>query len=317
MNIIMNEMNKIWKSKVTEEHIEKRLDKFLADIFPDKSRSYISKLIKDEFVLCNSNTAKASYKLKFMDSISVIFPELKNSSLEPCDIPLKFYYEDDYLAVIEKPPNIAVHTGAGINTPTLVNALLFHCKNLSGIGGILRPGIVHRLDKETSGVMIVAKNDYAHICLSDQFKNRTIKKSYIAIVFGKPKKDKGQIDYELGRDRNNRVKISNNTKSPRSALTKWVLKKSFENFSMIEAFPLTGRTHQIRVHLDLFGHPVVGDKLYGKGFSSNLSAELRKTVNRHLLHAQSIEFMHPKTNKSIKISSEIPDDFKIFFEAIN
>jgi len=314
----MNKMNnKIWESKVSGVDVEKRLDKFLAEIFPDKSRSYISKLIKDEFVLCNDKASKASYKLKLMDLISVTFPKLKDSSLEPYNIPINFFYEDDYLAVIDKPPNLAVHTGAGINTPTLVNALLFHCKNLSGIGGILRPGIVHRLDKETSGVMIVAKNDYAHTRLSDQFKNRTVKKSYLALVYGRPDDDKGEINYEIGRDKNNRIKISNNSRSPRNAHTKWQLKKAFEKFSLIEAFPLTGRTHQIRVHLDLIGHPVVGDKLYGKGFTGNLSVELKTMSTRHLLHAQSLEFVHPKTNNIIKIESQLPLDFENFLEVIN
>jgi len=304
--------NKIWQSKIIISQIEKRLDKFLVENFPEKSRSYITKLIKDEFVLCNGSSTKASYKLKLDDSISVAFPKLKDSSLEPFDIPLVFFYEDDYMAVIEKPPMIPVHTGAGINTPTLVNGLLFHCKNLSGIGGVLRPGIVHRLDKETSGVMIVAKNDYAHNRLSNQFKERKVKKSYFAIVYGVPDKDEGIINFEIGRDKNNRVKISNNSRSLRKAETRWRISRRFNNYSLIEAFPLTGRTHQIRVHLDLIGHPVVGDKVYGKGFAGSLDLELKKVTNRHLLHAGSIEFAHPASGEIMKITSEIPDDFNKF-----
>jgi 23S rRNA pseudouridine1911/1915/1917 synthase len=308
--------NKIWQSKIIISQIEKRLDKFLVENFPEKSRSYITKLIKDEFVLCNGSNTKASYKLKLDDSISVAFPKLKDSSLEPFDIPLVFFYEDDYMAVIEKPPMIPVHTGAGINTPTLVNGLLFHCKNLSGIGGVLRPGIVHRLDKETSGVMIVAKNDYAHNRLSNQFKERKVKKSYFAIVYGVPDKDEGIIDFEIGRDKNNRVKISNNSRSLRKAETRWRISRRFNNYSLIEAFPLTGRTHQIRVHLDLIGHPVVGDKVYGKGFAGSLDLELKKVTNRHLLHAGSIEFAHPASGEIMKITSEIPDDFNKFIDVL-
>jgi len=308
--------NKIWQSKIIISQIEKRLDKFLVENFPEKSRSYITKLIKDEFVLCNGSNTKASYKLKLDDSISVTFPKLKDSSLEPFDIPLVFFYEDDYMAVIEKPPMIPVHTGAGINTPTLVNGLLFHCKNLSGIGGVLRPGIVHRLDKETSGVMIVAKNDYAHNRLSNQFKERKVKKSYFAIVYGVPDKDEGIINFEIGRDKNNRVKISNNSRSLRKAETRWRISRRFNNYSLIEAFPLTGRTHQIRVHLDLIGHPVVGDKVYGKGFAGSLDLELKKVTNRHLLHAGSIEFAHPASGEIMKITSEIPDDFNKFIDVL-
>jgi len=308
--------NKIWQSKIIISQIEKRLDKFLVENFPEKSRSYITKLIKDEFVLCNGSSTKASYKLKLDDSISVAFPRLKDSSLEPFDIPLVFFYEDDYMAVIEKPPMIPVHTGAGINTPTLVNGLLFHCKNLSGIGGVLRPGIVHRLDKETSGVMIVAKNDYAHNRLSNQFKERKVKKSYFAIVYGVPDKDEGIINFEIGRDKNNRVKISNNSRSLRKAETRWRISRRFNNYSLIEAFPLTGRTHQIRVHLDLIGHPVVGDKVYGKGFAGSLDLELKKVTNRHLLHAGSIEFTHPASGEIMKITSEIPDDFNKFIDVL-
>lgn len=309
-------VNKIWQLEVESNYKDKRLDKFLVNSFPDLSRSYLVKLIKDGFVLCNDIEVKASYKLRLNDIIKILFPEIKHLSLEPFDLKLKFLYEDDDLVVLEKPPMLAVHGGSGIRTPTLVNGLLFQCKNLSGIGGVLRPGIVHRLDKETSGVMIVAKNDYAHRILSDQFRNRTINKTYIAIVYGVPNIEGGLIDYKIGRDLNNRIKISKNSKSLRIAETKWRKKEDLGDFSILEAFPLTGRTHQIRVHFDLIGYPIVGDKVYGKGFKSKIDNNLKKLCSRQLLHAQSIEFIHPRKNKVIKIQSDIPKDFNDFIEAL-
>ena len=308
--------NKFWQSKVGINDVNQRLDKFLAENHPDNSRTYITKLIRDEHILCNGLRTKASYKLKLYDLITISFPEIKKLDLEPFNINLNFHYEDDDLVVIEKPSMISVHSGAGINTPTLVNGLLYQCKNLSGIGGILRPGIVHRLDKETSGVMIVAKNDFSHINISNQFKNRSINKSYLAIVYGSPSRDEGLISLKIGRDMNNRIKISRNSKTLRIAETKWKKKETFQNYSLIEAFPLTGRTHQIRVHLESIGHPIVGDKVYGKNFKANMNPLLKSLTKRHFLHANSIEFIHPRSGKLIKIHSKTPEDFLLFLEAI-
>ena len=292
----------------------KRLDKVLSDNLKDKSRAYIVKLIKQGYVLCNDKERKASYLLRKNDFIKVHFPKPKIYDLQPIDIPIEFLFEDSDIAIINKPPFISVHHGSGINSPTLVNALMHHCDNLSGIGGIMRPGIVHRLDKETSGIIVVAKNDIAHKNLSDQFSKRQIKKTYLALVHGIPKDKEGLIKIGIGRDKKNKTKISNNSNSPKSAITGWRLKKAFDKFSLIEANPLTGRTHQIRVHLSLIGHPILGDKIYMKGLNSNIENGLKKIVKRHFLHAESLSFHHPRNNKVIKLSAKLPKELNSIIE---
>ncbi len=303
-----------WQFIVGVRAVSTRLDRFLSDNLTDKSRSYIAKLIKGGHVLCNNKKTKASYLLREKDLIIVSLPKLQAYDLEPVDIPIEFIFEDDDIAVINKPAPLSVHVGSGITDPTLVNALLYYCKNLSGIGGVMRPGIVHRLDKETSGIMVVAKNDLAHRNLSDQFSNREIKKSYLALVHGVPKDEKGLIDIEIGRDKNNKTKISQNSNSPKSAITEWELRKAFGKFSLIEAKPLTGRTHQIRVHLSLLGHPILGDKVYMKGFNSNIDNRLKKIVKRHFLHAESLSFRHPTNKGEIQLSAKLPRDLDTIME---
>ena len=306
--------NSSWQFIVGVRAVSTRLDRFLSDNLTDKSRSYIAKLIKGGYVLCNNKKTKASYLLREKDLIIVSPPKLQAYDLEPVDIPIEFIFEDDDIAVINKPAPLSVHVGSGITGPTLVNTLLYHCKNLSGIGGIMRPGIVHRLDKETSGIMVVAKNDLAHRDLSDQFSNREIKKSYLALVHGVPKEEKGLIDIEIGRDKNNKTKISQNSNSPKSAITEWELRKALGKFSLIEAKPLTGRTHQIRVHLSLLGHPILGDKVYMKGFNSNIDNRLKKIVKRHFLHAESLSFRHPTNKSEIQLSAKLPRDLDTIME---
>ena len=306
--------NPSWQFIVGVRAVSTRLDRFLSDNLTDKSRSYIAKLIKGGYILCNNKKTKASYLLREKDLITVSPPKLQVYDLEPVDIPIEFIFEDDDIAVINKPAPLSVHVGSGITNPTLVNALLYYCKNLSGIGGIMRPGIVHRLDKETSGIMVVAKNDLAHRNLSNQFSNREIKKSYLALVHGIPRDEKGLIDIEIGRDKNNKTKISQNSNSPKSAITEWELKEAFGKFSLIEARPLTGRTHQIRVHLSLLGHPILGDKVYMKGFNSNIDNRLKKIVKRHFLHAESLSFRHPTNKNEIQLSAKLPRDLDTIME---
>tara|TARA_Y100000590_G_scaffold103902_2_gene118159 strand:- start:10842 stop:11759 length:918 start_codon:yes stop_codon:yes gene_type:complete len=290
----------LWQFIVDDSNYGKRLDKVLSENLTDISRAYIAKLIKEGYVLCNDKNTKASYQVKKSDKIRVIFPKPQVTYLEPIAIPLEFLYEDQDIAVVNKPPFVSVHHGSGIKTPTLVNGLLYHCKNLSGIGGVLRPGIVHRLDKETSGVLVVAKNDIAHQNLTEQFAKRKVEKTYLALVHGVPKRMQGVIEHSIGRDKKNRTKISNNTNSPKSATTQWTVKKIFKEYSLLEAVPLTGRTHQIRVHFSLLGYPIVGDKIYTKK---------RKNISlRHFLHAESLSFLHPTTMKRVKFFANLPKD---------
>lgn len=287
----------------------KRVDVFLKEKL-DLSRSYISKLLKQKNILCNNNQIKPSYVLKENDFINIKIPEVKETKIVPIAGDLNIVFEDSDLIVLSKPANIVVHHGAGINSPTLVNHIIHYCKDLSGIGGELRPGIVHRLDKETSGLIIIAKNDIAHINLSLQFSQRTIEKTYIALVANNIVDKDGKISNLIGRDKKNRKKISENTSSPRSATTYWKKIRSYNDFTLVEAYPKTGRTHQIRVHMTSLGHPIIGDKLYFTKNSANLSKNLKANISRHLLHASKIKFIHPTTKKKITLYSEVPEDMQ-------
>lgn len=278
------------------------------------SRSSISKLAKDNNILCNGKKIKQSYSLKTNDIIEIYIPSPKVSPLEPIDQPLDIIYQDSDIAVINKPSNLVVHQGAGVKLPTLVNLLLFHCKDLSGISGELRPGIVHRLDKETSGVMVVAKNDKSHVNLSSQFKNRSVLKTYLAVVHGQPRQESGSVDLKIGRDKKNRLKISNNSSSLREAKTDWEVVERFGNFTLIEARPRTGRTHQIRVHLESIGCPILGDKLYGSRKKISVVDNLK--INRHMLHAKKLEFFHPITKKKLSFTANPQDDFNFLISKI-
>jgi len=295
-----------YKYIIEEIHSGLRVDILLSNKLA-LSRSSISKLAKDNNIFCNGKNIKPSYSLKSNDIIEIFIPSPKVSPLEPIDQPLNILYQDSDIAVINKPPNLVVHQGAGVKLPTLVNLLLFHCKDLSGISGELRPGIVHRLDKETSGVMVIAKNDKSHVNLSSQFKNRVVSKTYLAIVHGQIKQESGNINLKIGRDKRNRLKISNNSSSLREAETDWRVIERFKKFTLIEAYPKTGRTHQIRVHLDSIGCPILGDKIYGSHKKVNVLKNLK--IDRHMLHAKKLEFLHPITNKNLSFTANPQDDF--------
>ncbi len=293
-------MHKEHSLLVDVDSVGDRLDKFILKSVPDLSRTRIQKLIEDNLILINSEKVKSGYKLKKSDKVSVSIPELEEIALKPEKIKLDIVYEDKDLIVINKPTGMVTHPGSGITEGTLVNALLHHCKStLSGINGVQRPGIVHRLDKETSGLIIVCKNDKSHTGVAEQFHNRTIEKYYYAIVHGNMKFTIGKINRPIGRDKVKRHKMAI-IKDGKPAITHWNVIKSDQNYTFIECKLETGRTHQIRVHMASIGYPIVGDKTYGK--KSDKSSHM-------MLHSYKIIFTHPISKKKIKLETEIPERF--------
>jgi 23S rRNA pseudouridine1911/1915/1917 synthase len=290
---------------VKESDAGKRLDHHLSSSGLNLSRSRLQKLIKDERIKVNDSPCRASHKLETGDRISVVVPPPAELDVRPEDIPLDIVFEDDDLIVVNKPAGIVVHPAEGNYSGTLVNALLFHCKNLSGIGGVLRPGIVHRLDKNTSGLIVVAKSDRAHQSLSDQMKDRSVLKKYIALVRGGVKFDTGVIDARIGRNPAYRKKmavIKNQDRKSKEAVSHYRVLERFKGHSLLEIEIKTGRTHQIRVHLSHLGHPVVGDATYGKGRNEF-------DIRRQLLHAKVLGFTHPVTGEHVEFEADLPQDF--------
>jgi 23S rRNA pseudouridine1911/1915/1917 synthase len=318
----------------------RRLDQFLTGALGDVSRSRVQQLIAQEKVTVNGATAKASLRLEGNETIAVTgevqLPPLK---AEAEDIPLDVVYEDKEIAVINKPAGMMVHAGAGATSDarsrgTLVNALLHHMKKLSKVGGELRPGIVHRLDKETSGLILVAKNDAAHRNLGNQFSGREIKKKYIALVQGWPKSDSGTINAPVSRDRIKRTRMTTRGKGGRDAITHYKVTEKIESaygkFALLEVKIDTGRTHQIRVHMASLGHPVVGDTLYGasrelSARGANASGRASKytsgkppaiTLSRNFLHAGELQFLHPRTEKKLTFGAPLPKELALLLRRI-
>ncbi len=277
-----------------------RVDVFLANN-SDLTRSHIKKLADDGFIFVNGIVAKSKKIVKVGDVVEVELPEVKDCAIEPRDIPIDILYQDEDIAVINKPQGLTVHEGNGTNGDTLVNALLFKLDSLSGINGELRPGIVHRIDKNTSGLLVVAKNDNAHVLLSKQLEDKTCKRVYVALLEGNLKSDEGTIETFIGRDVKDRTKMSV-TKFGRKAITDYKVIQRYEGYTLCEFLLKTGRTHQIRVHAKYLGHAVVGDREYGhKNQKFNL--------NGQLLHAKNLEFIHPRTNEKVSFSADLPDYF--------
>jgi len=286
-----------------------RLDVYLSENIKDKSRSYIQNLIKSEKVLINGNTKKGSYKLKLNDQVEVEIPENEKLNVEPENIPIDIIYEDRDVIVVNKAQGMVVHPAPGNYSGTLVNALLYHCTDLSGINGVLRPGIVHRIDKDTSGILVVAKNDMAHKKLAEQLKEHSMNRIYNALVEGVLKEDTGTIDKPLGRHPNQRIKMAV-VKDGRRAVTHYKVLNRYKNNTLIECKLETGRTHQIRVHMAYIGHPIVGDPVYG--FSKQ-----KFKLEGQMLHAKKLGFIHPATNKYMEFDSELPEYFKKIIEIIS
>lgn len=305
-------MGKNLSFKPSGADLNKRLDIYLSKKLPEISRSQIKKMIDRGDVLLSGLPAKSGHKLKETDFINIIIPEIKSLDAKPENIPLDVIYEDRAIIVINKQAGMVVHAGSGNTEKTLVNALLYHCKDLSGIGGVLRPGIVHRLDKDTSGTMVAAKNDTAHKFLARQFKEHTVQKKYIALVCGVVKNDAGKITLPIGRHITIRHKMSARTRKGRAAVTHYRVLKRFEHFTLLEIKIETGRTHQIRVHLSAIHYPVAGDCIYGKkDLPASLSPEIRDVVQglkRQALHASTLGFIHPDTKRYIEFTSPLPDD---------
>ncbi len=290
-----------------------RLDVYLASRLSSLSRTHIQKLIKAGHVSVNNMAADSSrYKIKLNDCIDVTIPPPEDSIFEPEKIPLDIIYEDKHLIILNKSPGIVVHPASGRKSHTLVNALLYYSKHLSQIGGLQRPGIVHRLDKDTSGVMVVAKTDSVHVALSMQFQNREIVKKYYALVEGLFKQANGTIELPIGRSIRNRKKMAVGMKRSRKAVTSYKVLKQFRDCTLLEIGLHTGRTHQIRVHMAYTHHPVIGDKTYYT--KSKKCKDLG--INRQMLHAYMLGFIHPVTNKYLEFTAPLPYDMKRAIEIL-
>ena len=287
-----------------------RIDKYLSVVFPDLSRSFIQKAIDCGNVSVNGKTVAKNYKLKTDERIEYIPLEPVKLEVKAQNIPLDIVYEDDDLLVVNKPKGMVVHPAPGNYENTLVNALLFHCKDsLSGINGVLRPGIVHRIDKDTSGLLIVAKNDFAHRSLAEQIKEHSFTREYESIVFGNLKDDEGTVDAPIGRNPKDRKKMCVIEKNSKNAVTHYSVITRYKGYTHIKCKLETGRTHQIRVHMAYIGHPVSGDKVYGV-------KNEKVDFEGQCLHARKIGFIHPKTNEYIEFTSELPDYFKKYLKKL-
>ena len=310
------EPDRTFSFSITKEESEQRVDIFLASQVTDLTRSRVQDLIRGGHVRVNGDPPKTSYRLKAGDDVTLSIPPPLPYHLKPEPVPLNPVYEDASLIVVNKPPGMVIHPAPGHPTGTLVHGLLQHCRGLSGIGGIQRPGIVHRLDKDTSGLLVVAKNDRAHHLLADQFKAGSVYKRYVALVHGLIRGEKGEIDLPIGRHPRRRKEMSVARDGGRRSLTRWQKIEALGGlFSLLYVTPKTGRTHQIRVHLSHLGHPIVGDLVYGyrrqwwkKNFPQEKGLQIR--IMRQMLHAETLGFTHPESEKYCEFQAPLPEDMQ-------
>lgn len=291
---------KRYKIEKQDENI--RIDKYLSEREEELSRSRIQSLIDEELIFVNGKKTKSNYKLKNEDIIDILESEDKELEAKPEKMDLNIVYEDNDVIVLNKPKGIVVHPAPGSTSGTLVNGLLYHCKDLSGINGVLRPGIVHRIDKDTTGLLIVAKNDKAHISLSEQLQSKSVSRKYYALVHGVIEHEFGTIDAPIGRDVKDRQKMAVTSTNSKNAITHFKVIERFKDYTLVECKLETGRTHQIRVHMQYINHPVVGDEKY--------SYKKTMKVNGQLLHAHEITFVHPTTNERVTLHAPLPSLFE-------
>lgn len=298
------------KIHLIAEHSGERIDRFLSGNLEALSRSYIQKLLKESRILVNNNTVKANYKILKGDQIDIQIPEPEILDIRPENIPLDILYEDDDILIVNKPKGMVVHPSPGHYNHTLVNAVLYHCGDrLSGINGVLRPGIVHRIDMDTTGSLLICKNDHAHQILAEQLKDHSITRKYQAVVYGNLKADSGTVDAPIGRHPIDRKKMS--TKSPhgKRAVTHFTVLERFGNYTYIECTLETGRTHQIRVHMASVGHPILGDTVYGP-------ARCPFRLQGQTLHAKTLGFVHPSTGEYMEFDAPLPEYFSALLDKL-
>lgn len=291
------------------EEADERVDSYIAKELEEVSRSYIQKIIKDGMVTINGEKVKTKYKVNQGDKIVIKMPEPKELEVKVENIPINIVYEDDDIAIVNKPQGMVVHPAPGNYSGTLVNALLYHLENLSSINGVIRPGIVHRIDKDTSGLLMIAKTNLAHLGLSEQLKEHTITRKYYALVDENIREEKGTIKAPIGRHPVDRKKMTVVEKNGRDAVTHFKVLERFKEYTLIEARLETGRTHQIRVHMSYIKHPLVGDPLYG-------SKKQKFNLKGQLLHAKVIGFIHPRTGEYLEFESSLPEHFTKILNAL-
>lgn len=305
-------MPDLFRFQVTEEYEDERIDKYMASLIDSLSRSFIQKMMKEQKVLVNNIPVKANYRLRTEDEICFTLPEAAEPDIEAENIPLDILYEDDDVLVVNKPKGMVVHPAAGHYSGTLVNAVMYHCRgSLSGINGVMRPGIVHRIDRDTTGSLIICKNDNAHLSIAAQLKDHTIVRRYRAIVHGVIREEELCINSPVGRHPTDRKKMAAGVRNGKEAVTHVKVLERFRAYTYIECRLETGRTHQIRVHMDSIGHPLLGDTVYG-----NRKYSLPYVLQGQTLHAMTLGFIHPVSGEYVETTAPLPDYFSHLLETL-